>query len=307
MLNIPKAENTPHGENVRRRHHPDWLKVRLPSGVTYNQVRTTLKENKVSTVCEKAKCPNIAECYGRGTATFLIMGDVCTRKCFYCNIRNGTSEGLDRQEPEKIAVTVNKLNLNYAVITSVTRDDLPDYGAEQFYNTVIEIRKLRPECKVEILTPEFKGDLKLLERVLVSAPYIFNHNIEVVRDLFPHVRPGGCYDLSLRVLEHAGNYLSFIKSGLMIGLGETKEQILETLHDLRRAGVVILTIGQYLQPGKDLSEVKKYYTIQEFNEFKEEALEMGFSHVFSGPLVRSSYHAEEVVRHSRKTSLKCLK
>jgi lipoic acid synthetase len=280
---------------VRRRHHPDWLKVRIPSGVIYNQVRTTLKEYKLNTVCEEAKCPNIAECYGRGTATFLIMGDVCTRKCLYCNISTGTPGELDWQEPEKIAATVKRLNLNYAVITSVTRDDLPDSGAEQFYNTVMEIRKLRPECKVEILTPEFKGDLKLLNRVLDSSPYIFNHNIETVRELFPRVRPGGNYDLSLRVLEHAGNYLANIKSGLMIGLGETKNKIRETLHDLRRAGVAILTIGQYLQPGTDLSEVKKYYTIQEFNELKEEALEMGFSHVFSGPLVRSSYHAEDLI------------
>ncbi len=293
--------------HVRRRRHPDWLKVRIPSGVTYNRIRTTLEENKVNTVCEEAKCPNIAECYGRGTATFLIMGDVCTRKCFYCNIRTGPPEELDRQEPEKIAVAVNSLNLNYAVITSVTRDDLPDYGAEHFYNTVIEIRKRRPECKIEILTPEFKGNVKLLKRVLDSAPYIFNHNIEVVRDLFPRVRPEGCYDISLRVLEHAGNYLPFIKSGLTIGLGETKDQIRETLHDLSRAGVAILTIGQYLQPGTDLSEVKKYYTIREFNELKEEALEMGFSHVFSGPLIRSSYHADDIERHSRNTSLKCLK
>ncbi|KHE94116.1 MAG: lipoyl synthase [Candidatus Scalindua rubra] len=281
--------------HVRRRHHPDWLKVRIPSGVTCNQIRTTLKKNKVNTVCEEAKCPNIAECYGRGTATFLIMGDVCTRKCFYCNIRTGAPQDLDRQEPGKIADTVKKLNLNYAVITSVTRDDLPDFGAEQFYNTVTEIRKLRPECKIEILTPEFNGNLKLLERVLDSSPYIFNHNIETVRDLFPRVRPEGSYDLSLKVLEHAGNYLPTIKSGLMIGLGETKDQIRKTLHDLKRAGVVVLTIGQYLQPGADLSEVKKYYTIREFDELKEEALEMGFSHVFSGPLVRSSYHADSVI------------
>ena len=281
--------------HVRGRHHPDWLKVRIPSGVTYNQTRATLKENKVNTVCEEAKCPNIAECYGRGTATFLIMGDVCTRKCFYCNISTGHPEELDRNEPKKIAAAVNRLDLNYAVITSVTRDDLPDSGAEQFYNTVIEIRKLRPECKVEILTPEFKGDLKLLKHVLESTPYIFNHNIETTRDLFPRVRPEGSYDLSLSVLEHAGNYLPIIKSGLMIGLGETKDQVMRTLHDLRRAGVTTLTIGQYLQPGTDLSEVKKHYTMQEFNQLKEEALEIGFSHVFSGPLVRSSYHAEYLI------------
>lgn len=280
---------------VKRKHHPDWLKVRISSGFTYNQIRTTLKESSVNTVCEEAKCPNIAECYGRGTATFLIMGDVCTRKCLYCNVRTGTPGKLDRQESEKIALAVNRLNLNYAVITSVTRDDLSDYGAEQFYNTVMEIRKVRPECRVEILTPEFKGNLKLLERVLDSKPYIFNHNIETIRGLFPIVRPGGSYDLSLRVLEHAGNYLSFIKSGIMIGLGETKDQIRETLHDLKRAGVGILTIGQYLKPRAHLSEVKKYYAIREFDELKKEALEIGFSHVFSGPLVRSSYHAEYLI------------
>jgi lipoic acid synthetase len=281
--------------HVKHRRHPDWLKVRIPSGVTYNRIRTTLKENKVNTVCEEAKCPNIAECYGRGTATFLIMGDVCTRKCLYCNIRSGIPAVLDIQEPGKIADIVNRLNLNYAVITSVTRDDLPDFGADHFHNTVTEIRKLRPECKVEILTPEFNGNLRLLERVLDSKPYVFNHNIETVRNLFPHVRPGGSYDLSLKVLEHAGNYQPNIKSGLMIGLGETTDQIRKTLHDLRRAGVAILTIGQYLQPKAGLPEVKKYYTIPEFDELKEYALEMGFSRVFSGPLVRSSYHAEGIL------------
>ena len=279
---------------VRHRRHPDWLRVRIPSGVTHNRIRNTLKENKANTVCEEAKCPNIAECYGRGTATFLIMGEVCTRKCLYCNISSGIPAVLDRQEPHKIADTVDRLNLNYAVITSVTRDDLPDFGAEHFYNTVTEIRKLRPECKIEILTPEFNGNLKLLEQVLDSSPYIFNHNIETVRNLFSYVRHGGSYDLSLKVLEHAGNCQPNIKSGLMIGLGETIDQIWETLHDLRKVGVAILTIGQYLQPKTGLAKVKKYYTISEFNELKEDALDMGFTHVFSGPLVRSSYHADDI-------------
>ncbi len=295
MLNLQKTNNAPNAVLMKRRHHPDWLRVKVPSGITYNRIRTTLKENNVNSVCEEAKCPNIAECYGRGTTTFLIMGDVCTKKCSYCNISSGTPEELDRNEPARIADTVNRLNLNYAVITSVTRDDLPDFGAEHFYNTVTKIRKLRPECKTEILTPEYNGDLKLLGRVLESKPYIFNHNVETVRNLFPHVRPEGSYDLSLKVLEHAGNYLPNIKSGLMIGLGETINQIRETLHDLRKAGVAILTIGQYLQPRADLSEVKRYYTIKEFDEIKEEALEIGFSRVFSGPLVRSSYHAEEIL------------
>ncbi len=279
---------------MRFRRHPDWLKVKIPSGTNYNYIRSILNQNNLDTVCEKARCPNIAECYGRGTATFLILGDVCTRKCLYCNINKDIPGELDTAEPANIARAVNRLNLNYVVITSVTRDDLPDLGAEQFYNTVMEIRKLSPECRVEILTPDFNGNLKLLESVLKSTPYIFNHNIEVVKKLFPYMRPEGSYNKTLKILKHAKNYLPLIKSGLIIGMGETGKQIMETLRDLRSAGVSILTIGQYLQPKNDLSEVKKYYTPQEFNEFKNDALEMGFSHVFSSPLVRSSYHADEL-------------
>ncbi|MDR4496475.1 MAG: lipoyl synthase [Candidatus Scalindua sp.] len=245
---------------------------------------------------KKRSALNVAECYGRGTATFLIMGDVCTRQCLYCNIHTGVPGKLDSNEPRRIAEAVCNLSLSYAVITSVTRDDLPDQGAEQFYRTVREIRKLQPECRVEILTPDFRGNVKLLELVLGSSPYIFNHNIEVVRKLFPRVRPEGSYELSLKVLHHATERLQFVKSGLIIGLGETKSEILETLQDLRSAGVAILTIGQYLQPRRDLAEVKKYYTIQEFDELRIEALKMGFTHVFSAPLVRSSYHADDFSR-----------
>ncbi len=280
------------------RRHPDWVKVKIPSGAKYNSVRTVLNQNNLNTVCDEAKCPNIAECFDRGTATFLIMGDVCTRRCFYCNIHSGTPVKLNLEEPKKIASAVSRLNLNYAVITSVTRDDLPDSGAEQFYNTVMEIRKLNPECKVEALTPDFNGNAELLERVLGASPYIFNHNIEVVKELYPSIRSGGSYDNSLKILKHASCFLPLIKSGLIIGIGETKRQIVETLRDLRSVGVTIITIGQYLQPAKDLSEVKKYYTPQEFSEFRSEALKMGFSRVFSSPLVRSSYHADDMVRHS---------
>jgi len=280
---------------MRSRRLPDWLKVKIPSGTKYNYIRSIINQNDLNTVCEEASCPNIAECYGRGTVTFLILGDVCTRKCFYCNIHKGIPGKLVTEEPGNIARAVSRLNLNYVVITSVTRDDLPDLGAGQFYNTVMEIKKLNPECRVEILTPDFNGNSKLLESVLKSAPYIFNHNIEVVKKLFPSIRPRGSYNVSLRTLKHAKNYLPLIKSGLIIGMGETKKQILETLRDLRDVGVSILTIGQYLQPNNDLSEVKKYYTPQEFNEFENEALTMGFSHVFSSPLVRSSYHADDVV------------
>jgi len=284
-----------------KQRHPDWLKTGIPSGKKYHTLKSLLRRSNLNTVCEEAKCPNVAECYGRGTATFLIMGDVCTRQCRYCNIHTGVPGELDRNEPRRIAEAVCNLNLNHAVITSVTRDDLPDQGAEQFYRTVREIRKRQPECRVEILTPDFRGDLQLLEIVLASSPYIFNHNIEVVRKLFPRVRPEGSYKLSLKVLQHAASRLQFVKSGLIIGLGETKSEILETLQDLRSSGVGILTIGQYLQPRRDSAEVKKYYTIQEFDEFKIEALKMGFTHVSSAPLVRSSYHAESFSRPGQVT------
>ncbi len=280
------------------RRHPDWIKVKIPSGTKYNVVRSILNQNNLNTVCDEAKCPNIAECFDRGTATFLIMGDVCTRRCFYCNIHSGSPVELNLEEPRKIACVVSRLNLNYAVITSVTRDDLPDFGAEQFYNTVMEIRKLNPECKIEVLTPDFNGNTKLLERVLETSPYVFNHNIEIVKERYPSIRPGGSYDKSLKILKHARSFLPLIKSGLIIGIGETKKQIIETLRDLRGVGVSILTIGQYLQPAKGLSKVKKYYTPQEFREYRDEALTMGFLHVFSSPLVRSSYHADDMVRHN---------
>lgn len=277
------------------RRHPDWIKVRIPSGTNYNSIRNIINQNNVNTVCDKAKCPNIAECFNRGTVTFLIMGDVCTRKCSYCNIQSGVSAKLNKEEPENIARAVRQVGLNYVVITSVTRDDLPDYGAEQFHDTVIKIRNIKPDCKVEVLTPDFNGNLKLLERVLESGPDVFNHNIEVVKELYPRFRPQGSFDIALKILEHARSFLSVIKSGLIIGIGETEKQILETLCDLRSVGVSILTVGQYLQPSKDLSEVIKYYTPDEFSELREEALRMGFSHVFSSPLVRSSYHADELL------------
>lgn len=277
---------------MRRRNFPDWLKVRIPSGEHYRNIRSLLQKNKVKTVCEEAKCPNIAECYGRGVATFLIMGDTCTRRCHYCNVHTGTPGSLDVDEPQKISKVVQGLNLSYVVITSVTRDDLPDLGAGLFYDTVVEIRKRKPECRVEILTPDFQGQLRLLKRVLDSSPYIFNHNIEVVRNLFPIVRPTGNYERSLKVLQQAKRYIPIIKSGLIVGLGETKDQILETLHDLRNVGVDIITIGQYLRPRWDLSEVKKFYTNDEFDKMRDEALKMGFIRVLSGPLVRSSYHAD---------------
>ncbi len=283
---------------MRRRTLPDWIKVRIPSGKSYHHIRSLLQRHKVKTVCEEAQCPNIAECYGRGVATFLIMGEVCTRGCLYCNIPTGRPRGLDDDEPQKIAEIIQRLNLNYVVITSVTRDDLPDLGARHFYQTVVEIKKRNPECKVEILTPDFQGREKLLRTVLESSPSLFNHNIEVVRALFPRVRPRGSYQLSLKVLQQAKRWIPITKSGIIVGLGETNDQLLETLYDVMSVGVEIITIGQYLQPRKDLPKVKKFYTIEEFTRLKVEASKIGFTHVVSSPLVRSSYHADDMVLHS---------
>ncbi len=284
------------------RRHPDWLKVKIPGGENYKKVISLLNKSKLHTVCQEAKCPNIAECFGCGTATFLIMGDTCTRDCRYCNVKHGKPLPLDLEEPKNIAESVKELGLKYVVITSVTRDDLEDGGAMHFSKTVSEIKKQNPETKVEILVPDFKGDEKAMKTIVISNVEVVAHNIEVVKELFQSIRPQGNYKLSLKLLReikqkiknknhHQKNKKT--KSGFMIGLGETKEQIIETMKDLRDAGVDILTIGQYLQPRKDLAEIKKYYTPEEFKEFKNIAIQLGFKDVQSAPLVRSSYHAEE--------------
>ena len=226
----------------------------------------------------------------------MIMGDTCTRDCRYCNVITGKPPHLDTNEPIKIARSVKVLGLKYAVITSVTRDDLDDEGANHFAKTVLEIKQTNSECKVEILTPDFNGKVELLKVVLNSKPYVFNHNIEVVKSLFPKIRPQGNYDTSLKILKAAKeiNPSQLTKSGMMIGIGETKEEIIQTLKDLKEVNVDIVTIGQYLQPRKDLETVSKYYTPEEFKELETIGYDMGFKKVFSAPLVRSSYHADEV-------------
>lgn len=277
--------------------HPSWLKVNIPSGPNYNKISKIIKTNNLHTVCHEARCPNIAECYRNSTATFMIMGDICTRDCQYCNIKSSKPKPLDQDEPIKIARAIKALGLRYAVITSVTRDDLHDFGAKHFYDTVMAIKSIN-DCKIEILTPDFNGSKLLLEHVLKSDPYVFNHNIEVVHDLFATVRPHGNYKTSLRVLKNAKKINKNIrtKSGLMVGLGETMDQIRATLKDLIRSDVEILTVGQYLQPRRDLAPIVKYYTPGEFHDIQMMAQDMGFRKVFSGPLVRSSYHADEIVR-----------
>jgi lipoic acid synthetase len=278
------------------RRHPDWLKVRIGSGENYSKVKNLLRSAKLHTICEEAKCPNIAECFGGGTAVFLILGNICTRNCRYCNVTHGQPNTLNVQEPHNIAESVQALNLKYVVITSVTRDDLPDGGAGVFYDTVQEIRRLNKGCKIEVLIPDFQADEEAIQKIVDAVPNVINHNIEVVEELFPLIRPQGDYQRSLDVLKKIKIKTKRIptKSGLMVGLGETTEQIHATLRDLKNADVDFLTIGQYLQPTRNHTEVKKYYTPEEFLQLKNAALNIGFAHVESGPLVRSSYHAQNV-------------
>jgi len=275
------------------RRHPDWLKVRIGSGENYSKVKTLLRDAKLHTICEEARCPNIAECYGCGTAVFLILGNVCTRDCKYCNVTHGTPGALNKNEPRDVAESVKTLELKYVVVTSVTRDDLRDGGASVFVQTIQEIRRLNPGVHIEVLIPDFKADRNALQGIVHAAPDVINHNIEVVEPLFPIIRPQGDYQRSLSVLRKIKTMDKQMKtkSGFMIGLGETKEQILSTLQDLKKVHVDFLTIGQYLQPTKNHAEIIKYYTPDEFHELKNIAQSLGFAHVESGPLVRSSYHA----------------
>ena len=279
------------------RRHPDWLKVKLGSGPNFSSVKTLLRGAKLHTICEEAKCPNIAECFGRGTAVFLILGNVCTRNCRYCNVGHGRPLPPDEDEPVHVAQSVKQLGLHYVVITSVTRDDLPDGGAAMFSATIQEIRALVPECKIEVLIPDFQGVEQPLQTVLAAEPHVANHNIEVVASLFPTIRPQGEYQRSLTLLKSIKEKSSEVrsKSGFMVGLGETDDEIQQTMEDLYDARVDFLTIGQYLQPSKRHAPIERYYTPEEFSRFKDLGESIGFDHVESGPLVRSSYHAEEAL------------
>jgi lipoic acid synthetase len=280
------------------RRHPDWLKVRIGGGEDFSKVKTLLRSAKLHTICEEARCPNIAECFGCGTAVFLILGNVCTRGCKYCNVASGKPSSLNKNEPRDIAESVKTLGLKYVVVTSVTRDDLKDGGADVFYETIREIRHANDECKIEVLIPDFKGSETAIQKVVNAAPDVINHNIEVVEDLFPLIRPQGDYWRSLGVLKTIKTMTGRIptKSGFMVGLGETNEQILQTMRDLRTVNVDFLTMGQYLQPTRNHVDVKKYYTPEVFVGLKTIALSLGFKHVESGPLVRSSYHAQNVLQ-----------
>ena len=277
--------------------HPDWLKVRIPSGEEYFEVRDVLRAHRLNTVCEDARCPNIAECWGQHrTATFMILGDICTRACAYCAVQSGQPVGLDESEPARVADAVKDLRLKHAVITSVDRDDLDDGGARMFAETVRAIRRLDPMVKIELLTPDFAGSLEALEIVMNSGPDIFSHNVETVERLYPKVRFKSDYRRSLGLLADARGLgsTSFVKTGIMVGLGERKDEVVDLMTDAVRVGVDILTIGQYLRPTSKHAEIQNYYTPAEFDEFRTIGQDLGIRWVFSGPLVRSSYHAEDV-------------
>jgi lipoyl synthase len=278
-----------------RERKPEWLKVRAPGSPSYLRLKELMRGLNLHTVCEEAQCPNIGECWHHGTATFMILGDVCTRACAYCAVAHGRPDPLDPVEPVRVAEAIRTLDLNYVVITSVDRDDLADGGASVFAATIRETRARLPGCRIEVLIPDFQGDRSALHAVLDARPDILNHNTETVPRLYKMARSGGRYSRTLELLDRSRQYAPDIptKTGLMVGLGEERDEILATLRDLRSVGCGILTIGQYLRPSLQHAPIVRYYHPDEFADLKGIALEMGFVHVESGPLVRSSYHAHE--------------
>ncbi len=270
---------------------PPWLKIRLTTSERLKEVRSLIRMNKLHTVCTSAACPNQTECWNAGTATFLILGNSCTRSCGFCNVPKGTPQIIEADEPARVASAVEALKLTYAVITSVSRDDLPDGGSALFAETIRAIRKRIPLCRVEVLIPDFRGSESALHTVLEAYPNVLNHNIETVPSLYKYVRPQADYDRSIELLSRAHAFGAVTKTGMMLGLGEERKEILSVLQDLRKAGCSLLTIGQYLRPGKNSLPVERYYHPDEFLELRDQAIAMGFRHVVAGPLVRSSYHA----------------
>src|SRR6187549_2198928 len=278
---------------------PSWIRVRIPSGNAVQQLKSKLRENRLVTVCEEASCPNIHECFSHGTATFMILGEVCTRRCSFCDVAHGRPKPPDATEPANLARTIADMGLRYVVITSVDRDDLRDGGAAHFADCIREARALSPRLKIEILTPDFRGKGRMdraLELLRADPPDVFNHNLETVRELYPNVRPGADYDWSLQLLQRFGAEHPGVptKSGIMLGLGETREQVEGALRDLRAHDVDMITIGQYLQPTPHHHPVMRYWTPEEFDSLREFGEALGFTHVASGPMVRSSYHADRM-------------
>ncbi|HJW50187.1 MAG TPA: lipoyl synthase [Candidatus Limnocylindria bacterium] len=277
---------------------PDWLKVRLPTGPTYENLRRLMRSKELHTVCEEAHCPNMAECWGAGTATFMILGDTCTRSCGFCAVKSGRPGVVDAEEPRRVGEAVAQMALGHAVVTSVNRDELPDGGAEIFAETIREIRRQSPATTVEVLIPDFVGRPESLDLVLAARPEILNHNVETVPRLYPRVRPQARYERSLEVLRRTKQRAPELvcKSGIMVGLGETHDEVIATMRDIAAQGTDILTVGQYLRPSPVHLPIERYWTPSEFDGLRDEGMTMGFRHVEAGPLVRSSYHAERHVR-----------
>lgn len=284
--------------NQKPTRRPEWIKVRAPSGETYEGIREMMRAKSLHTVCEEAMCPNVGECWGSGTATFLILGDVCTRSCGFCDVKTGRPAPLDWSEPERVAQAVQAMDLQHVVITSVNRDERPDGGAPIFALVIQRIRELQTGCSIEVLVPDFKGSIEALKIVIDARPEILNHNVETVRRLFRKVQPQDRYEWAQATLSNAKMLDPEVltKSGVMVGLGETVDEVKATLQDLRKWDVDILTIGQYLQPSKSHLPIVRYYLPEEFRELKQYGLDIGFKWVESGPLVRSSYRAERQVR-----------
>jgi len=280
---------------------PSWLKVRAPGGENYVRLKNLMRELGLHTVCEEAHCPNVGECWEHGTATFMILGDVCTRNCAYCAVSHGRPPVYDVEEPSRVARAIAEMGLQHAVITSVDRDDLPDFGAHIFAETIRQIRARLPECSIEVLVPDFQGREASIDLVLAAGPDIYNHNTETVPRLYKRCRPGGRYDRVLNIFRFVKREAPEIptKTGLILGMGETNEEILSVMRDLRTVDVDILTLGQYLRPSNSHIRLDRYVTPNEFRMLKDEGMGMGFKHVESGPLVRSSYHAWEQAQRAQ--------
>jgi lipoic acid synthetase len=298
VINPTRDRIDPQEMDTTPLRRPSWIKVRAPSGETYENLQHLMRSKSLHTVCEEAGCPNMGECWGSGTATFLMLGDVCTRTCGFCDVKHGRPEPLDWDEPERVAQAVMQMDLKHAVITSVNRDERRDGGAPIFAMVIRRIRQLQPGCSVEVLIPDFKGSIEALQIVMSARPEILNHNVETVPRLFKAVQPQDRYEWSQAILTKARKLDPEVltKSGIMVGLGETMDEVKEVMRDLNDWGVDILTIGQYLQPSRKHLPIHRYYEPEEFEELKEFGLELGFKWVESSPLVRSSYHAGEQVR-----------
>ncbi len=271
---------------------PEWLKVKAPGGESYSALRNMMRSKKLHTVCEEAHCPNIGECWHSGTATFLILGDTCTRSCSFCAIKTGRPAVVNLDEPAEVAESIKMMGIRHAVITSVNRDELPDQGANIWAKTIIESKKLNPNVKIEVLIPDFKGDLEILQMVLDAKPDVLNHNVETVPRLYRTIRPQAKYEQSLNILKYSKQNGFLTKTGLMVGIGEKFDEVIEVMADLREINVDVITIGQYLRPTPKHAPVERFVHPDEFKEYSRIGTELGFAHVESGPLVRSSYHAE---------------